>query len=160
MRGSTGWSTRSIAPCSTCRPDSIGIVTLDGRSLTAWVDVVQRLRQVAYDVALDFQGLMKSAVLARASGARRVAGFSIWHLREKAARPFYSETDDGGEGVSAAASHVIHKNLHLLRVLGVQTSDIVFPLATVTVGRRVAARRRAVRADQSRRGVAQQALVA
>ena len=38
---------------------------------------------------------MKSAVLARASGARRVAGFSIWHLREKTARPFYSETDDG-----------------------------------------------------------------
>ncbi len=35
---------------------------------------------------------MKSAVLARASGAPRVIGFSIWHLREKTARPFYSET--------------------------------------------------------------------
>ena len=35
-----------------------------------------RLRQVAYDVALDFQGLMKSAVLARASGARRVSSAS------------------------------------------------------------------------------------
>jgi lipopolysaccharide heptosyltransferase I len=108
------------------------IVTLDGRSLKAWADVVKRLRQGAYDVALDFQGLMKSAVLARASGARRVAGFSVWHLREKGARPFYSETDDGGERVSAAATHVIDKNLHLLRVLGVHTRDIAFPLATVT----------------------------
>ena len=40
---------------------------------------------------------MKSAVLARASGAARVVGFSIWHLREKAARPFYTETVDAGE---------------------------------------------------------------
>src|SRR5262249_57315806 len=37
-----------------------------------------------------------SAILARASGARRVIGFSIWHLREKGARPFYSDTDDNG----------------------------------------------------------------
>jgi len=106
------------------------VVTLDGRSLTAWADVVKRLREGVYDVALDFQGLMKSAVLARASGARRVAGFSIWHLREKGARPFYSETDDGG-GEGAPARHVIGKNLHLLRVVGVQTDAIAFPLAPV-----------------------------
>jgi heptosyltransferase I len=73
------------------------IVPLEGRSVAAWADAVRRLRQVRYDIALDFQGLMKSAVLARASGASRVAGFSIWHLREKSARPFYSETDDGGD---------------------------------------------------------------
>ncbi len=41
-----------------------------------------RLRRERYDVALDLQGLMKSAVLARASGAARVAGFSSWRLRE------------------------------------------------------------------------------
>ena len=108
------------------------IVALEGRSVTAWVDVVRTLRQVSYDVALDMQGLMKSAVLARASGAARVAGFSIWHLREKAARPFYSDTDDfSGSGGTPASRHVIHKNLHLLRVLGVETERIVFPLADV-----------------------------
>ena len=53
---------------------------------------------------------MKSAVLARASGARRVVGFSIWHLREKSARPFYSD----GRRSGANASHVIRKNLRLL----------------------------------------------
>jgi heptosyltransferase-1 len=106
------------------------VVTLDGRSLRAWADVVRRLRQVAYDAALDLQGLMKSAVLARASGAARVAGFSIFHLREKAARPFYSDADDfsGREG---ATRHVIYKNLHLLRVIGVADERVVFPLVDV-----------------------------
>ncbi len=73
------------------------VVALEGRTLRAWTDAVRRARQARYDVAFDFQGLMKSAVLARASGASRVAGFSIWHLREKTARPFYSETDDTGD---------------------------------------------------------------
>jgi len=108
------------------------VVTLDGRSIAAWTDVIRQLRTVPYDVALDFQGLMKSAVLARASGARRVAGFSMWHLREKGARPFYSETDDDAAEQAAATPHVIEKNLHLLRVVGVHTDSVAFPLAEVT----------------------------
>lgn len=102
------------------------VLILDGRSWREWAAAVQFLRAGRYDAALDFQGLMKSAVLARASGARRVAGFSIWHLREKSARPFYSDTEDGADG-----EHVILKNLSLLRVLGVDTREIGFPLARV-----------------------------
>ncbi len=66
---------------------------------------------------------MKSAVLARASGAARVVGFSIWHLRERTARPFYSDAHDVDEG------HVIRKNLSLLRAVGVTDGEIQFPLA-------------------------------
>lgn len=103
------------------------VIPLEGRTLAAWSAVVRRLRLGGYDAALDFQGLMKSAVLARASGARRVAGFSIWHLREKTARPFYSETDDArGDG-----THVIWKNLSLLRVLGIEAAAVEFPIAQV-----------------------------
>ena len=102
-----------------------GVLPLGGRSLGAWTAAVRSLRLGRYDAALDFQGLMKSAVLARASGAQRVAGFSIWHLREKSARPFYSETDD------AQGEHVIRKNLSLLRVVGVETDRVEFPLARV-----------------------------
>jgi lipopolysaccharide heptosyltransferase I len=104
------------------------IVMLEGRSPAAWVDVVRRLRQVRYDLAFDMQGLMKSAVLARASGARRVAGFSIWHLREKAARGLYSMTDGSRE---TAAAHVIQKNLHLLRTIGLTSEAVTFPFAIV-----------------------------
>ena len=108
------------------------VVTLNGSSVSAWIDVVRRLRQVPYDAALDMQGLMKSAVLARASGARRIAGFSIWHLREKTARPFYSATDDFMDsGDQRASHHVIYKNLHLLRVIGVDTESVVFPFVDV-----------------------------
>jgi lipopolysaccharide heptosyltransferase I len=103
-----------------------GVLPLDGRTLRGWTAAVRVLRQIGYDVAFDFQGLMKSAVLARASGARRVAGFSIWHLREKGARPFYSETDD-----AAGVEHVVRKNLSLLRVVGVESGAVEFPLARV-----------------------------
>ena len=54
------------------------VVVIEHASLSGWVDVTRRLRPARYDIALDFQGLLKSAVLARASGARRVLGFSIW----------------------------------------------------------------------------------
>ena len=105
-------------------------VVLERSSLPGWMDVAGRMRQVRYDVAIDLQGLLKSALLARASGAARVLGFSIWHLREKTARPFYSETSRD-EVPSGEPDHVIHKNLRLLRALGVTETRIRFPLAVV-----------------------------
>jgi heptosyltransferase-1 len=108
------------------------VIVVPSGTPAGWVDTVRQIRRVRYDVALDFQGLMKSAVFARASGARRVIGFSIWHLREKTARPFYSETNDAGAAVQldeqAEEPHVIHKNLYLLRTLGVTFDRVVFPL--------------------------------
>ena len=97
-------------------------------SVGGWTHAVRDMRQVRYDVALDLQGLLKSAVLARASGATRVIGFSIWHLREKTARPFYSEAGAAADG---QAEHVIHKNLRLLRTVGVTDERVAFPLAHV-----------------------------
>jgi heptosyltransferase I len=106
-------------------------VVLERASIAGWMAVSSRMRSVGYDVAIDFQGLMKSAVLARASGAPRVIGFSIWHLREKTARPFYSETRRPGNEPADAAEHVIRKNLCLLGALGVSDGRIQFPLAEV-----------------------------
>ena len=105
-------------------------VVLERSSIPGWMDVAGRMRQVRYDVAIDLQGLLKSALLARASGAARVLGFSIWHLREKTARPFYSETSRD-EVPSGEPDHVIYKNLRLLRALGVTETRIRFPLADV-----------------------------
>jgi lipopolysaccharide heptosyltransferase I len=99
-----------------------GVVALEDSSPGAWRRAIVDLRRTRYDVAIDFQGLLKSAVLARASGAARVIGFSIWHLREKTARPFYSSAGD------AEGGHVIGKNLRLLRVLGIDRDVIEFPL--------------------------------
>ena len=106
-------------------------VVVERPSIAGWLDVSRRMRSAGYDVAVDFQGLMKSAILARASGAPRVIGFSIWHLREKTARPFYSEIGRPANGPADAAEHVIHKNLSLLGALGVNDGRIQFPLANV-----------------------------
>lgn len=102
------------------------VIALERPSPAAWLSVMREMRTTAYDVAIDFQGLLKSAVLARASGAARVVGFSIWHLREKTARPFYSASAPG-EG-----RHVIRKNLALLRAIGIEDDEIRFPIAPVT----------------------------
>jgi len=46
------------------------------------------LRAGRVDVAIDLQGLIKSALAARASGATRVVGFASGYLREPLARLF------------------------------------------------------------------------
>src|SRR3954453_19661568 len=105
------------------------VVPLERPSVAGWLDVSRRMQEIQYDVAIDFQGLMKSAVLARASGAPRVIGFSIWHLREKAARPFYSEIHR--DTPTERADHVVRQNLALLQNLGVDDMTIRFPFAEV-----------------------------
>ena len=106
------------------------IVSVGRSTLGGWVQAVRELRQASYDVALDLQGLLKSAVLARSSGAPRVIGFSIWHLREKTARPFYSESGNASQH-GDDAEHVIRKNLRLLQTVGVTDEQVRFPLADV-----------------------------
>ena len=86
--------------------------------------VVSRLRAARYDVAVDFQGLLKSAMLARLSGAKRVVGFARRALREPMASAFYTETIDPGNAV-----HIIARNLALARAVGAATSEIRLPLA-------------------------------
>ena len=103
-------------------------IVLQRSNLRGWVDVTRQLRGSRYDAAIDLQGLLKSAILARASGASRVIGFSIWHLREQTARPFYTETDRRGR---LEADHVIVKNLRLLTAVGIADDRVEFPLAHV-----------------------------
>ncbi len=49
------------------------------------------IRRTRYDIALDLQGLVKSAAVAKLSGADRVAGFSRDLCREPASACFYKE---------------------------------------------------------------------
>lgn len=88
------------------------VIVLRDRTLGAWLEARRVLRKNRYDVALDFQGLIKSAALARLSGARSVVGFDRRALREPAARLFYTNSPRVGEG-----RHVIDKNLALMSAL-------------------------------------------
>jgi lipopolysaccharide heptosyltransferase I len=99
------------------------IVVLDAPSPGGWWRARRQLRARGYDAAVDFQGLIKSAALARLSGARRVIGFDRADLREPAARFFYTERVPVGGG-----RHVIQKNLLLAAALGGASDVIEFPI--------------------------------
>jgi lipopolysaccharide heptosyltransferase I len=101
---------------------------------TSLVAAIRELRRSRYDVAIDLQGLIKSAVLARASGAPRVVGFSSRYARERAARLFYTDAYDPGRGGlfdPRETRHVVDINLGLLSVLGITTAAREFPIEDV-----------------------------
>ena len=92
---------------------------------------VRELRRNRYDAAIDLQGLIKSAAVARMSGAGRVIGFATRHLRERLARPFYTEVHDPGGGAlrdRTPPRHVVHLNLGLLAALGIEAPAVEFPI--------------------------------
>lgn len=86
------------------------------------------LRKRRYDVAIDFQGLLKSAMIAKLSRAKRRAGFSKAGLREPSSRIFLNETVKVPPRIS-----VIEKNLQLASaVLGFEkpSGGYEFPIFT------------------------------
>jgi heptosyltransferase I len=69
---------------------------------------VKNLRQYDSDIAIDFQGLLKSGMIAKLSGAATRWGFSKASLREPSARVFYTDTAD-----VPTKAHVIRRNIAL-----------------------------------------------
>ena len=89
---------------------------------------IKGLRKFKFDVALDFQGLLKSATIAKLSGAKRRWGFSREALREPASRLLLSDTVKTPPQI-----HVIRKNLALAEEalnITVTDSQFEFPIAT------------------------------
>jgi lipopolysaccharide heptosyltransferase I len=92
---------------------------------------IRDLRRQRYDIAIDLQGLIKSALLARCSGAARVVGFASAYAREPFARLFYTDAYDPGRGGiydARETRHVVDINLGLLQSLGITTGSPEFPI--------------------------------
>jgi heptosyltransferase-1 len=95
-------------------------------SLNTWQQIaagLSELRGVQYEVAIDFQGAIRSALLARWSGTPIVYGSA--QPRENAASMFYSRQ------VLVSGSHVVEQSLSLARALTKQRlpdSEVEFPL--------------------------------
>ena len=86
------------------------------------------LRSGEYDIAIDLQGLLKSAVISKVSGAVRRWGFDPDDVREPAAGLMYTDRVAVDRGIN-----VIHKNRMLVReALGIEraVADIEFPIGT------------------------------
>ena len=69
---------------------------------------VRDLKKFKFDISLDFQGLWKSAMIGKLSGAKRRWGFSREGLREPSSRLLLTDTVDTPPKI-----HVIRKNLAL-----------------------------------------------
>ncbi len=82
----------------------------------------RELRAARYDFAVDFQGLIKSAVLALAGRCDRIYGFHQSQVREKLAALAYSNR------VRTSAAHVVDRNLELAAAAGATTILRTFPL--------------------------------
>jgi len=101
------------------------IVPVDTRRMageTGVVPVVRRLRAARYDVAIDAQGLLKSAVLAYLAGAARVVGLARDHLRERLASWAYDDT------AQPAGPHVVDHALALAQAAGAAAGPPRFAL--------------------------------
>lgn len=85
----------------------------------------RRLREASYDAAIDFQGLYKSAVLARLSGASKRIGFAKRVAKEPGAARFYTE-----KVIPLASLHVIEMNRALAWAAGADEAPIRFALPT------------------------------
>ena len=88
-------------------------------SLQTWERIAaagSELRAQRYEVAVDFQGAVKSAACARWSGALTVFGFA--QPREKAASMFYTSQ------VIAQGRHVVEQNLSLAEAVARRPLDL------------------------------------
>ncbi|MGE3841076.1 MAG: lipopolysaccharide heptosyltransferase I [Vicinamibacterales bacterium] len=88
-----------------------------------WIASMARLRANHYDLVLDVQGLIKSAVLARATGAPTIVGFDRRHAREGLSSIGYTRCVDPGR-----AEHVVDWNLAVAEAAGCTQVRREFPL--------------------------------
>jgi heptosyltransferase-1 len=98
------------------------LIEIDRRSYSSVARGWQRLRSAPFDLAIDFQGLIKSAAVTRAARAAERIGFERAQLREPAAGVFYTMR------FHCPAAHVIHRNLQLAAHLGASAEPVEFPL--------------------------------
>jgi heptosyltransferase-1 len=98
------------------------IIRLDRRKAGSLADAWRALRHSRYDFAVDFQGLIQSALVASVARPDRIFGFHQSQLREKLAALFYSSR------VRSTAVHVVDRNLELAAAAGASTILLQFPL--------------------------------
>jgi lipopolysaccharide heptosyltransferase I len=90
-----------------------------------WWEKVKYIRS-RDQIALDFQGLVKSSLLAYLSRARRRIGFHRKNCKEPLASLFYTERP---APLPEEGMHVMAKNLRLLTCLGIKEEKFNFPIS-------------------------------
>jgi len=105
------------------------ILVFDLKTRKGWVAKLRYLSGFVrrwhreFDLVLDFQGLLKSALLSFLLGGSRL-GFGFGNARESMAALFYSRR----AAYFPENRHVIHKNMHLLSLAGIGADGIEYPV--------------------------------
>ncbi len=81
--------------------------------------LTRELRRSAFDIAIDPQGLMKSSLTARLSGAKHRIGFAAGQAREQAWRLYH-------DCVEPFSTHLVDRHLELLKPLGIASEQVEF----------------------------------
>lgn len=96
---------------------------LSQQTMTELSALRRELRSSGYSAVIDFQGAIRSAILARVAGAPRVVGES--EPRERPARWFFNER------IATQGAHVIEQDIELARALDGDQLQPVTPLLPV-----------------------------
>jgi heptosyltransferase-1 len=95
-------------------------ILLDRRRWRGIFECWRELNRRDFDLCIDFQGLLKSAIPAAITGARHIVGFG--ETRERAAAVLYTRR------VQATSVHVVGRNLDLALACGAEPGPVKFPL--------------------------------
>lgn len=98
------------------------LIRFDRRRPASVAEAWRALRRNHFDLAVDFQGLIQSALIASLAHCDRIVGFHQTQVRERAAALFYSNR------VRVRATHVVDRNLELAAATGASTMLVKFPL--------------------------------
>ncbi len=98
------------------------IIVLDRRRGRSVWEAWRAIRSARYDIAVDLQGLIQSALVGVAARPEHLFGFHQSQIRERLAALFYSDR------VRTSSAHVVDKNLELARAAGASTILRQFPL--------------------------------
>lgn len=98
------------------------VMLVDRRTLSGFRAAWRELRAAGFDLAVDFQGLIKSALVAAIARPERIFGFSAAIARESAASWFYSTK------VQIRSQHAVERNLDLAAAAGASNILRTFPL--------------------------------
>jgi heptosyltransferase-1 len=102
------------------------LVEVNRDSLRALLELRRTLRERKFDFAVDFQGLVKSAVVASFARPEKLFGFDRSCVREQLACLFYSST------IKPKSAHIVDRNLELASAAGATHSLRLFPLPAGT----------------------------
>jgi heptosyltransferase-1 len=83
------------------------LIPVGRRTISTVLALRRRLRDARYDTAIDFQGLLKSAIAASFARPERIFGFHRSQVRESLAALFYSTA------IRAHAQHVVDRYIEL-----------------------------------------------